>query len=1030
MRLSFRHGIITAIAIASAAAGAPGDERRFIEMPSQPLASSMQTVAGRFGIELLFSQDMLAGHSAPAISGRFDAQQALNAVLAGSGLAFRKTSDGSYVVVRKDVGGSTPDAVPEILVVGRRTQNTDVRRSENDFRPYHVITRREIEASHVSTVEELVAKQLPANAQGATLSQMGVVAYGETASSIDLRGLGPAQTLVLVDGRRLPQLAGLAAGFIQSDMNAISPEAIDRVEAITATAGGIYGPGATAGVVNVVLRRDYRGIDFGVTRGVTSRGDALYRRYDFRVGLTPDHGRTEVMFAASQSNFDGLDIGDREFAVRAAIRAYANDPTTALSLRGIPTSPSINVVSSDGSPLSFKPAYGGAALGATSTHVAPADGRTLPALVEQLTNNGGSLDVRPAENASGSGETLLSGRKTRSIVASVHRSIGPVEVFLDYLSLTNDGRARASTGAGTLSLSADNPFNPFQQQITLTVPDPGRMFDFRVRDSIERATAGVIVSLPGRWRGEADYSSGHARRMWDLSGYLVSPAAATGYYPQIASGVDPRNPLGDYSAYLQSLDGTDRSYARKARRTNRFDDLSVRLAGPVMKLSGGDLMATLSGELRREEVPSGQIDTVVQGLAASPANLAAFSEQTRSLYGELRAPVISARSGDPALELQLAVRRDWVGSRSPSDIQFFDSEGEPSLMDRGGSRRLHDAGTVFVASFKASPTDGLLLRGSLSTGRQPLTVVQLFRYIYAGGGSTEQSDPRRGNAVPGYAFDVVYGGPLEPKPERARSVSLGAVIRPALLPEVRFSLDYTHIVQRGEKVPSSVVTTDFLIANEDLFPGRVSRLPLTAEDAARGFTAGLITAIDASGLQTGSTTIDAFDGRLDWQLRTRSGGTLDFHLAGTWQPGFQRTLGGGLPARSYRNRIDGALAVRGNAGMRWSQEPYSLSVNGQLVGGYSLEHGEAGFEVYDASYIRLQGSSHVPAQVTFDAGWSYRIALSGIGMSERPQTLDLRLGIQNLFDNRPATVVTAPGDYNVYADARRRRFDLTVAASF
>ena len=116
--------------------------------------------------------------------------------------------------------------------------------------------------------------------------------------------MGSSQTLVLIDGRRLPSLPSIDNAFLQSDISGVPLSAIDRIEVLTATSGGVYGAGAVAGAVNIVLKRDYRGADLAVTYGDTSRFDAATKRVDGRIGFTPDGGRTDVMRIAAHSHRD------------------------------------------------------------------------------------------------------------------------------------------------------------------------------------------------------------------------------------------------------------------------------------------------------------------------------------------------------------------------------------------------------------------------------------------------------------------------------------------------------------------------------------------------------------------------------------------------------------------------------------------------------------------------------------------------------------------------------------------------------
>ncbi len=166
-------GMIAVVAPAVAAA-APDGEVRWLSLPAQPLSASLQAIARRYGIELLFSHSVVGSRSAPPVADRLSAQATLNRVLEGSGLVANRTADGSFIVTAAPVAASEQaDATPELLVVGRRTQNTDVRRTRNDVRPYQVITRADIATAHVATLEELAARRLPANNIAASLAQQG-----------------------------------------------------------------------------------------------------------------------------------------------------------------------------------------------------------------------------------------------------------------------------------------------------------------------------------------------------------------------------------------------------------------------------------------------------------------------------------------------------------------------------------------------------------------------------------------------------------------------------------------------------------------------------------------------------------------------------------------------------------------------------------------------------------------------------------------------------------------------------------------
>jgi outer membrane receptor protein involved in Fe transport len=373
-------------------------------MRARPLKDALQEVARRFHVELLVSDEALKGRKAARLSGTFTAREALAALLAGSGLAVEGSAGGGFIVTVAEPGGQAQmpvPAVPDILVVGTITQNADIRRMTNDVQPYQVLTRSDVRNQHAATVDELIGKRMSQDAVGLSLAQQPVSGGGSTRSAIDLRGLGTDETLVLVDGRAMPRLPGRFFTFSQPDVNGLSVDAIERAEVITSTAGGIYGPGAVAGVVNLVLRRDYRGAQVSVTGGVSARGDAPYRRIDARVGFTPDHGATDVMLAFSRSIGTGLSNSDRDYLQQARTLHYANSPVR--SFADLPISPSVNIISANGTPLVLKPAYGGASLGSTLTSLAPTDGRTPAALGSALLARAGTLDTSLPDGAAGKG---------------------------------------------------------------------------------------------------------------------------------------------------------------------------------------------------------------------------------------------------------------------------------------------------------------------------------------------------------------------------------------------------------------------------------------------------------------------------------------------------------------------------------------------------------------------------------------------------------------------------------------------------
>jgi len=262
---------VLAIGLAlTAARPAFGESYAFpINLPNGPLSSSLQGLARQSGAEFLFDASIVRARQAARLNGRLSVETALQRLLVGTDLVSRRAASGAWVVEqRPPSGASAPQdlAAPDILVIGRRTQDADIRRRENDVQPYQVSTGEQVVRAHRDTLDQFFRSRVTANT---SISPPNLDGTGNTGSSIDLRGLGADQTLILVDGRRLPGVPGSILQLGQPDINAIPLHAIDRVETLTGTAGGIYGLGALGGVVNVILRHDYHGLELHGTTGIS-----------------------------------------------------------------------------------------------------------------------------------------------------------------------------------------------------------------------------------------------------------------------------------------------------------------------------------------------------------------------------------------------------------------------------------------------------------------------------------------------------------------------------------------------------------------------------------------------------------------------------------------------------------------------------------------------------------------------------------------------------------------------------------------
>lgn len=160
------------------------------------------------------------------------------------------------------------EKLEEVIVTGSRIARKDLESSI----PISVVNEAEIELQSVQVVSELV-KDLPEVAGNLTtlaISNGG----GEGTSDITLRGLPSSETLILLDGKRI--VGESAFGSNTVDINAIPIGMIERVEVLKDGASAIYGSDAIAGVVNVITKKDFDGIEIEGYYGQADAGQGTF----------------------------------------------------------------------------------------------------------------------------------------------------------------------------------------------------------------------------------------------------------------------------------------------------------------------------------------------------------------------------------------------------------------------------------------------------------------------------------------------------------------------------------------------------------------------------------------------------------------------------------------------------------------------------------------------------------------------------------------------------------------------------------
>ena len=172
-------------------------------------------------------------------------------------------------------------------------------------------------------------------------------------SNIDLRGLGSNRNLILINGRR-PMVS---ASDQTVDLNTIPQGLIDRIDVTTGGAGAAYGADAIAGVVNIILKNDFEGVDLRATYSNTiPETDAREFQISGTLGGNFADGRGNLAISAEYSKRQGLIKGQRPFASQATSTTgtFPTGRYTASGAGGFssdPTSPLFSAQFGSGNPV-------------------------------------------------------------------------------------------------------------------------------------------------------------------------------------------------------------------------------------------------------------------------------------------------------------------------------------------------------------------------------------------------------------------------------------------------------------------------------------------------------------------------------------------------------------------------------------------------------------------------------------------------------------------------------------------------------
>jgi outer membrane receptor protein involved in Fe transport len=215
----------------------------------------------------------------------------------------------------------------DVVVTGSRIAH----RGTETASPLQTITSKDLDARGYQTVAQALNELPSFGVPGASPVGFNQSGFGAGQSFVDFLGLGSQRTLTLVNGRRFVSgntssiFGPTGSGGNQVDLNVIPTKLIDRVETVAAIGAPIYGSDAIAGTINIILKKNFEGVDLDAQTGISTRGDAPDNRIRLLAGKNFAGGRGNITISGEFDQSKGLFFNDR--AQTASDNRFAASPT-------------------------------------------------------------------------------------------------------------------------------------------------------------------------------------------------------------------------------------------------------------------------------------------------------------------------------------------------------------------------------------------------------------------------------------------------------------------------------------------------------------------------------------------------------------------------------------------------------------------------------------------------------------------------------------------------------------------------------
>lgn len=697
--------------------------------------------------------------------------------------------------------------IQRVEITGSSIKRTEIEAAGS----VQVLTRDDIDRTGATTALEILRSSV-ATYTGINSATASSGSFATGSSGVDMRQLGKVSTLVLVNGRRIAQY-GLADGAQENftNLDAIASEAIERIEILKDGASAIYGSDAVAGVVNIILRKEFVGARLKANYQ-TADGFRDYRNRNasglFGYGDVERDGFNTYLSIEGYKR-DGYTVGDLASHYpdwhRLTPGRSTWDAKSAFSPTGNYFLSSTNIVAAPGCP---------------AADIDPTDKQCkwdiLP--YSGLTTNNkrwaavSNTHFRIGQSIDANFEITAAGARNDYIVAPLNASNGNATSSTSIWYNVIDGKM-----VGPFSypkVPVGNPANPYTTPVEYRVRlmDTGNGFNFNSTDSSQQR---IMLALTGQlgswdWKSAAGVMNSDATK-------ATRAVNATNYTNAIVNGTYKFGQQND-PKLLDSM-----FPVRTTKGNARIEFIDGTISGEVAQLPAGPLNVAFGADLRREHYDMASSDNVLRGELQGVFGLQVDDTISQyALFTEATIPVVKK------LEASLALRADKSGNAK--------AHVSPKLGLRYNVLDSLLLRATAAGGFRAPnivESGNGLGRSSVATGVNDIarcpTATTLNNLVQnapnATAGDKSLANGYRNADCSSNLPSFVASNPGL-KPETSTSLTLGAVFEP--IKNTTFAIDYYRIERKDEIGTRSVV--DILKGEASLPKGQLIRTDNTATD--------------------------------------------------------------------------------------------------------------------------------------------------------------------------------------------------------